>query len=309
MNNTAILVLGAGELGMSVLRNLAKRAALSPGTTVTVLLRPSALGSGDAGKQRDLAELRSLGVNFLPGDLAASSAAELSALFRGFHTVIGCTGFVTGRGFQLKLARAVLDAGVARYVPWQFGVDYDVIGRGSAQDLFDEQLDVRDLLRSQDRTDWVIVSTGMFTSFLFEPTFGVVDLARDTVHALGSWDTAVTVTTPEDIGFLTAEVCFAQPPIANAIVYTAGDTITYARLADVVDAVLGHKVRRVERSVPELKDELSKDPDNPIKKYRVVFAEGKGVSWDMAGTFNAQRGLAVVGVDRWARENLRAREK
>ena len=305
MNNTAILVLGAGELGMSVLRNLARRAALSPGTTVTVLLRPSTIGSGDAGKQRDLAELRSLGVNFLPGDLAAGSAADLSALFRGFHTVIGCTGFVTGRGFQLKLARAVLDAGVRRYIPWQFGVDYDVIGRGSAQDLFDEQLDVRDLLRSQDRTEWVIVSTGMFTSFLFEPAFGVVDLAQDTVRALGGWDTAVTVTTPEDVGLLTAEVCFAQPPIANAVVYTAGDTITYGRLADVVDAALGREVRRVERSVPELKDDLAKDPHDPIKKYRVVFAEGKGVSWDLAGTFNARRGLSVVGVDQWVRENLR----
>jgi len=68
------------------------------------------------------------------------------------------------------LARAVLDAGVRRYVPWQFGVDYDVIGRGSAQDLFDEQLDVRDALRSQSGTEWVIISTGMFTSFLFEPS-------------------------------------------------------------------------------------------------------------------------------------------
>ena len=35
--------------------------------------------------------------------------------------------------------------------PGKFGVNYDVIGRGSAQDLFDEQLEVRDLLRSQRR--------------------------------------------------------------------------------------------------------------------------------------------------------------
>jgi hypothetical protein len=43
----------------------------------------------------------------------------------------------------------MLSAGVKRYLPWQFGVDYDVIGRGSAQTLFDEQFDVRDLLRGQ----------------------------------------------------------------------------------------------------------------------------------------------------------------
>ena len=304
MNNTSILVLGAGELGMAILRNLAKHAARFSGTTVTVLLRPSTIGSLAPDKQRDIAELSSLGISFLPGDLAGS-VTELSALFRGFHTVISCTGFVTGSGgFQLKLAHAVLDAGVKRYFPWQFGVDYDSIGRGSEQDLFDEQLDVRDLLRSQNRMEWVIVSTGIFTSFLFEPSFGVVDLAQNTVHALGSWSTAVTVTTPEDIGNLTAEICFAKPRIADSIIYTAGDTITYGQLADIVDTVLGRKVRRVEWSVPELKEELAKDPDNSIKKYRVVFAEGKGVAWDINETFNAQRGIETVGVEQWAQENL-----
>lgn len=81
----------------------------------------------------------------MPGDLAADSAEALASTFGSFHTVIGCTGFVGGAGTQRELASAVLDAGVRRYVPWKFGVDYDVIGRGSAQDLFDEQLDVRDL--------------------------------------------------------------------------------------------------------------------------------------------------------------------
>ena len=304
MNNTPILVLGAGELGMAVLRSLAKRVASFPGTSLTVLLRPSTINSHDPSKQQKLDELQSIGVRFLPSDLAADSISDLSRLFKDFHTVIGCTGFAAGRGVQLKVTRAVLDAGVKRYFPWQFGVDYDIIGRGSAQDLFDEQLDVRDILRSQDRVEWVIVSTGMFVSFLFEPSFGVVDLAQNTVRALGSLNTAVTVTTSEDIGALTAEVVFAEPRIVNSIVYTAGDTVTYARLADIVDSVLGRKVQRVEWSVPMLKDELAKDPNNPIKKYRVVFAEGKGVSWKVDKTFNAQRGIKVWGVERWAQKNL-----
>ena len=304
-HNTSTLVLGAGELGMAVLRNLAKRTASSPNPTLTVLLRPQAINSQEPHKQRDINELRSLGVRFLFGDLVADSVADLATLFGQFHTVIGCTGFVAGSSTQRKLARAVLDAGVKRYVPWQFGVDYDVIGRGSAQNLFDEQLDVRDLLRSQERTEWVIISTGMFTSFLFEPSFGVVDLAQNTVHALGNWDTAVTITTPEDIGTLTAEILFAEPRIVNQIVYTAGDTITYARLADTVDLVLDRKVQRLEWSVPRLKDELARDPDNPIRKYRVVFAEGRGVAWEINKTFNAQRGIAVLGVERWVRENLK----
>ncbi len=306
MNNIhiPILVLGAGELGMAVLRNLAKQVALRADATLTVLLRPSTITSTSPDKQRDITELRSLGIEILPGDLVGGSVAELSALFRDFHTVIGCTGFVAGRSIQLKLAQAALDAGVKRYFPWQFGVDYDVIGKGSAQDLFDEQLDVRNLLRSQDRVEWVVVSTGMFTSFLFEPSFGVVDLAQNTVHALGSWETAVTVTTPEDIGVLTAEIVFAEPRIVNRIVYTAGDTITYARLADLVDSLLGRKVQRVEWSLPTLIGDLEKDPNDSLKKYRVVFAEGKGVSWGIDKTFNARRGIKVCDVEQWARQNL-----
>lgn len=92
-----------------------------------------------------------------------------------------------------------------RYFPWQFGVDFEVIGRGSPQDLFDAQLDVRELLRAQDKTEWVIISTGMFTSFLFEPVFEVVDFENDTVNALGSLENSVTLTTPDDIGTLTAD--------------------------------------------------------------------------------------------------------
>ncbi len=303
--NVSVLVLGAGELGMAVLRNLAKRAAFSPGTGVTVLLRPQAISSQDVRKQHDMNELRSLGIRVVAGDLVNDPVADLAALFGQFHTVVGCTGFVAGSSTQRKLAAAVLKGRVKRYIPWQFGVDYDVIGRGSAQNLFDEQLDVRDMLRSQERTEWIIISTGMFTSFLFEPSFGVVDLAQNTVHALGNWDIAVTVTTPEDIGALTAEILFAEPPLANQVVYTAGDTITYGRLADTVDFVLNRKVRGVEWSVPMLRADLARDPEDPMKKYRLVFAEGKGVAWEMEKTFNMQRGIPVVGVERWARANLK----
>jgi len=73
MNDTRILVLGAGELGMAVLRNLAQRIDLLPGTTLTVLLRSSTITAPTPDKRRDIATLDSLGVQLLPGDLVATS--------------------------------------------------------------------------------------------------------------------------------------------------------------------------------------------------------------------------------------------
>lgn len=304
LHDNAILVLGAGELGMSVLRNLVRHVGTTSGVSIAVLLRPSTIDSGNPDKQKDVAELHALGVELVPGDLAVQSVASLANTFARFDTVVSCTGFVGGPGVQRKIAQAALDAKVRRYFPWQFGVDYDVIGRGSAQDLFDEQLDVRELLRSQTQTEWVIVSTGMFMSFLFEPSFGVVNLEQNTVRALGSWDNAVTVTTPEDIGALTSMILFDEPRIVNQILHVAGDTVTYRQLADTLDKLLDLKVCRKEWSVPELQRELAEGPHESLRKYRVVFAEGRGVAWDKSHTFNAQRGLDVCALEDWVRQNL-----
>ncbi len=66
---------------MPMLRHLARRAAASSGVTVAVLLRRSTIDSIEPRKQKDMAELRSLGIELLPGDLVADSAADLAARF------------------------------------------------------------------------------------------------------------------------------------------------------------------------------------------------------------------------------------
>ncbi|HBN48112.1 MAG TPA: aromatic alcohol reductase, partial [Thalassospira sp.] len=133
----SILVIGAGELGMPVLRNLARKAKAHEGTTVSVLLRVATVESIDPVKKRDVAEIRALGIEIVPGDILAASISELAAIFAPYDTVIGCAGFSAGRNTPMKLAKAALEANLKRYFPWQFGVDFDVIGRGSPQDLFD----------------------------------------------------------------------------------------------------------------------------------------------------------------------------
>jgi hypothetical protein len=183
-------------------------------------------------------------------------------------------------------------------------VDYDIIGYGSAQTLFDEQLDVRKLLRGQTKTEWVIVSTGVFTSYLFSPFFGIVDMEEGAVHALGSLENRVTVTTVEDIGRLTAEILNEEPRIRNSVVHIAGDTLSYL---DIVQSHLGEgrTVKREAWEVSWLEEQLKKEPNDVLRKYRVVFAKGKGAAWDMESTFNFKRGIPVVSAERYAEKHLR----
>lgn len=299
-----ILIIGAGELGMPVIRNVARRATEVPESSVDVLLRANTIHSTVPAKQRDVAEIRDLGAGIVQGDLVTSTVEDLAAIFADYDTVIGCTGITAGLDTPMKVAQAALQAAIPRYFPWQFGVDFDVIGRGSPQDIFDSQLDVRDLLRSQHDTEWVIISTGMFMNYLFDAGSGMVDLPNDTVNALGTADTAVTVTTPEDIGALTAEILFAEPRIRNEIVYVAGDTITYRQLADTLETVLGRPFELRVWSEPLLMGELAADPENMTRKYRAVFAQGHGVAWDKADTFNTRQGIPTTPLREWVAQNL-----
>jgi len=117
--------------------------------------------------------------------------------------------------------------------------------------------------------DWVIVSTGMFTSFLFEPVFGLVTEDRSTVTAIGSWNNRITVTSPQDIGRLTAELVLACTDV-RGIVYTSGDTVTMEQLAQIVENVLDKRVSRSLKTVEQLEAELDTEPDDGMRKYRLV---------------------------------------
>ena len=288
------LIIGAGELGLAVISGLLEQNPASA-QSISVFLRPRADGSNKQAAR----PLQEKGLNIVYGDLATETVDGLAAIFAGFDTVICCTGFVGGDGTQRKITTAVLQAGVKRYVPWQFGVDYDVVGRGSGQEVFDEQLDVRDMLRGQSATHWVIVSTGMFTSFLFEPAFGLVDFENAKVHALGSWDNRLTVTTSEDIGRLTAAILAHEPRLQDQVVYVAGDTFSYTQLADMVERHLGRDVERALWDMDRLRSQVAAHPDDGLRKYRLAFARDTGVAWDKDHTFNATQGIEVADVPAW----------
>ncbi|MCP5960758.1 aromatic alcohol reductase, partial [Klebsiella pneumoniae] len=87
-----ILVLGAGELGLPVLRSLALRARDEDDAKISVLLRASAIKSNEPDKRKLITEIRNLGIEIIEGDLINSSIDELAEIFTQYDTVIGCAG-------------------------------------------------------------------------------------------------------------------------------------------------------------------------------------------------------------------------
>lgn len=341
----SILVIGAGELGSAILDALLSHPLYDPSrTTVTLALRPSTLANPDPDRRAQQASYRDKGIALVAADVEAWSEDELATMFRdgGYIAVLHAGGFGVGPGTLVKVTRAVLAASptangsggsgsVEYYVPWQFGVDYDVITRAGGQGMFSEQLDVRDLLRAQSKVDWVIVSCGMFMSFLFEEFWGVVrgerseqneneqsdhqtdgqdtdtdkDKDKIIVTALNSWSTQITTTTAADIAKCTANLLYTPDTPINQPVYIAGDTLTYAELADAIARATGRQVVRRVWPLDHLREESRKDPGNLLKRYRVVFAEGKGVSWPQQHTWSAQQGTKMQGVEEFVREKYR----
>ncbi|AKC69968.1 aromatic alcohol reductase [Pandoraea oxalativorans] len=294
-----VLVLGAGELGECVLREMSAMRDAGRVASVSVLLRPAA--TDPTQRAALLARLNDLRVDIVEADLATASEEALAAVFHSYDQIICCTGFVGGSGTQRKITAAVLKARVAHYIPWQFGVDYDVVGRGSGQDVWDEQLDVRDMLRAQNDVRWTIVSTGMFMSFVVLSDFGLMDVEQCVVHALGDPDFALTVTTPEDIGHLTAQIAVSRPTFDDQVVHVAGDTFTYRELASTLTTELGRPFSVECWEVPQLKADADAYPHDTMRKYRLSFARKDGVAWPKAQTFNAKAGIPVTGLATWLR--------
>jgi hypothetical protein len=299
---TQILLLGAGELGTALLPPLSHL----PNTHTTLGIRSPT-------------KYTHLTIPTIALDLTTSSPF-LSSTFSHFDILISATGFGQSPASVLKLAREVLEAGrlkAARgegrlwHFPWQYGCDYDVTGDGQGlMPLFGAQRDVRDLLRKEAvgaNVKWTVVSTGIFMSFLFEPFWGVVDqsMAVDegkvVVRALRDWKHKVTVTDVHDIGRVLARVVAGDVDAENKVVYVAGDTVSYEELADIVARVSGKNVEKEAWSVPYLEEELKKDPDDSITKYRLVFARD-GVWWDKEATVNERLGMKMMHVEDYAKE-------
>ncbi|KAI1268339.1 NAD(P)-binding protein [Xylariaceae sp. FL1019] len=254
------------RLGTAMLSGLTSHPSIST-SSITVLLRPSS----SPAKEETIASLRSSGAEIIRGDVVLDPEDTLVNLFVNFDTIIGL-------GHRL------------------------LVGQGSAQDSLDEQLEVRRLLRAQQEVDWVVVSTGLFISFLFVPEVGPVDLKARRLRGLGSWETRVSLTSPKDIGRVTAEIVFEPQGTSRQVVYVAGDTVSYGEVANLVEDKFNGEWERKSWDLNALSRKLKDGPDDGMVKYKNVFGFGKGVAWNMKCTVNEERGLSMQSVKEYLGE-------
>lgn len=106
------------------------------------------------------------------------------------------------------------------------------------------------------------------------------------------------------VSVLTTEILLAEPRIVDQVIYVAGDTISYGRLARVVERVTGCEFEKTERTLDKLHVDLAAAPDDVMTRYRAAFALGDGMWWDKASTYNERERLDTVDVEGYLRARL-----
>ena len=310
-----VLILGAGELGTAIITAILDHESFEAQiASLTVAVRQETL-TGLESSTEDVvhssrsdifASMAQRGAKFTSIDLVNDSEESIRAVFSQYTTIIHAGAMTLPVGTQLRITKAALAAEVPEYVPWQWGVDYDVIGPEAGGGLFAEAYQVRQVLRAQQTTKWWIVSCGVFMSFLFEEFWGVVprkDKKVSGVRALGGWDHLVTATHVEDIAKVNAELLLVDHETRDRAVYVAGVTLRYDELANEIERVLQRTLTREVWTSEELQEQILKMPDDKILQYRVVFSGEQGLAWRKEGDYVTTRNITLNwNIERFIRE-------
>lgn len=227
MSDSTIVVAGAtGNLGGRIARALRES-----GASVRALVRP--------GTARDrLEKLQALGVELASVELRR--AAEVKEACLGASCVVsalqGLREVIVEA--QALLLDAAIQAGVPRFIPSDFSIDFTRTPSGRNRNL-----DLRRELHARlDRSS--ITATTIFNGAFAELLTGPMPLILFRPRLVlywGSADQRLDFTTVEDTARFTA--CAALDPSAPRVLRIAGDVLSARELARVVSEVRGARFR------------------------------------------------------------------
>lgn len=284
MSHSTIPVLVVGATGM--LGGKIARALLAKGRAVSfrVMVRPGS--TEDEKTKAKLGELTRLGATVISGDLA--DRASLVEATRGVEVVV--SALQGGPEVIVEGQKALLDAakanGVRRMLPSDFAVD-----------LFEVEDGWHPLLNMRKEADRAIAASGLehvqvlngvFMEYLFEPQFGVFEVARGTGAYWGNGATKLDMTTTGDTARYTAEAALDRS-LPNGKFAIVGDRMTVLEASRVYEDVLGkHLALHSQGSLNELEqhitDTMASNPDPraivPLA-YQLAMFSGRATLKDL----------------------------
>jgi uncharacterized protein YbjT (DUF2867 family) len=271
----AIFIAGAtGLLGAKLVD-----AALKKNNMVRALVRD--LEPSDGEKEKQLADWVSQGVEPVVGDVM--DRESLLSGIQGADIVISAVGNVEpilDMG-QKNLIYACKAAGVKRFVPSDFSVDYFKADLGDNYNL-DYRITTFAFLKASG-VPWTSVLNGAFTEVQFTDFVGLLDQKAGTFSYWGDGETPCDFTLTDDAAAYTIAAAL-DPKMQNRVCRVAGDVLSMKGVKSVAEKVLDRPLQEVCRgSVDDLRDWIAEKKraamthdDYLAAQYHWMMVSGKG---------------------------------
>lgn len=222
-----IVLAGAtGDLGLRIARHLLRR-----GASVRALVRPGNI-------KPETASLRALGALVVEVDF--NSIIELTQACAGASCVVSALSGLREVivGAQTRLLKAAVAAGVPRFIPSDYSIDYTKLPHGSNRNLdlrreFNQRLDEAPIQATS-------ILNGMFTDLLTGQAPVVLFKFRRVAY-WGDADQPLDFTTTEDTAAFTAAA--ALDPTTPRYLRVAGEVASIRELQAIASTVTGEEFK------------------------------------------------------------------
>ncbi|MBD2102540.1 NmrA family NAD(P)-binding protein [Leptolyngbya sp. FACHB-261] len=270
-----VLLVGTGLLGSQIAHAILDKGAME----LRILVRPGSLS--DPAKAEKLEAFRARGATFVEGDMMVP--ASLPAAVAGVEAIISAIGndpesYVAG---QTNLLQASEQAGVKRFMPSDFTLDYHKLDYGDNFNIDMRKRFFEVLQRSS--VPYVSVNNGSFMEVLSSPFIGTIDVEAETFNYWGTGDQSADFTAISDVAKYVAEV-IADASLTNVTLEFVGEVATFKQLRVAYEVATGRALSEQHLgSVDELKASIEADQvaGRPVfdylgRQYLWGMESGKG---------------------------------
>jgi len=267
MSKLQVLLVGTGGLGSKIAIAILKKA----NAHLRILAR-------NKSKVQDLADK---GAEIVEGDL--NNYFSLLNACKGIDTVIsavqgGPDVIVNG---QLLLLVAAKTAGVKRFIPSDYSLDYTNVPPTENPNGAMRRL-VNDAVKKSG-IEYTSILGGCFMELIFSPFFQIINSAENTINVWGNGDEPIDFTFTDDYATMTAEAIF-DPAAINSKFEITSEVTSFNKIIRDYEEVTGKKI--IVKNLGTVEDlkawiDKHKDPNNILVtlaseyKHNMLSQKGK----------------------------------